>query len=469
MADEAAAVSHNYSVESTIYRRRSDGSLVGTPETPVTKSPASSQLDPHVVVAAVTPLPDAFLPIEEDSSEAQIEAPFIDSVPTYIAEEQFPIAGAPDSAFASDAGEVHINDVFDSGDEEFVSVIEPNKSKRQKLFQRKVKDDSKKFKKTPAGRVIHAIFSVLRVVVIVYLAIYIALGVWTSKSLQKTNATPAKPIAATAGQNWLLTGSDSRRGLTLHEQKVLHTGPDSGTQRTDVIMIVHIDAKGHPTLISLPRDSYVKIPAHTALDGTKVGTRKNKINAAYSFGGAPLLVATIEKNTGLHVDHYMEIGFAGIKEITDAVNGVRICVPRNYDDHNSNLHVKKGCQQMNGKKALAYVRMRYADPKGDLGRIQRQQQYIAAVLHKVATPGTLLNPFAMKNFSKAATDSVIVGTDDGVRDLLSLGMAMRNLSQGKGKVMTVPVSDPNATTAAGSSVLWDQAKAQELFKSLGAQ
>ena len=447
-------MSQNYSVESTIYRRRSDGTLVGTPETPIVKSHVDSQLDPGVVVAAVTPLPDAFLPVDAGNIETPNPAPSVDDF---------------ESGLSSEAGEVHINDVFDAGDEEFVSIVEPNKRTRQKLFQRKVKGDSKKFKKTPAGKFLHRMFAVLRIVVVAYLIIYIVLGVWTSKSLEKTNATPAKPIAATAGQNWLLIGSDSRRGLSTHEQKVLHTGPDTDTQRADVIMIVHIDEKGHPTLVSLPRDSYVKIPAHISSDGTKVETRKNKINAAYSFGGAPLLVATVEKNTGLHVDHYMEIGFAGIKEITDAVNGVRLCVPHNYDDKNSNLHVKKGCQEMNGKKALAYVRMRYADPKGDLGRIQRQQQYIAAVLHKVATPSMVLNPFAMKNFSQAATDSIIVGTDDGVRDLLSLGLAMRNLSQGNGKVLTVPVSDPNATTAAGSSVLWDKDKAEKLFKTLGAR
>ena len=124
---------------------------------------------------------------------------------------------------------------------------------------------------------------------------------------------------------------------------------------------------------------------------------------------------------------------------------------------------------MNGKKALAYVRMRYADPKGDLGRIQRQQQFMSAVLHKVSMPSTLLNPLAIKSLSDAGTSSVIVGETDGVVDIAKLGMAMRNISKGHGKVMTVPISDPNATTAAGSSVLWNHKKAEKLFKSLGAR
>lgn len=446
-----AEVSQNYSVDSTIYRRRSDGTLVGTPESSSTPS-RPANLDPAVAVVPVTPLPEAFQPV----GTSQPVTP-----PTTINEVQAAyIAEADESAYVYKEEAIAQDDV---------AVPATPKPSREKLFQRKVKKEASKFRTSPAGKLLHRIFAVLRIVVVAYVAIYIALGVWTSKSLEKTNATPKKPIAVTAGTNWLLVGSDSRRGLSTHMQKVLHTGKDTGSQRTDVIMIVHIDDKGQPTLVSLPRDSYVTIPAHTSSDGTKVGKRHNKINAAYSFGGAPLLVSTIEYNTGLHVDHYMEIGFAGIKEITDAVNGVRICVPRNYDDRKSNLHVKKGCQQMNGKKALAYVRMRYADPKGDLGRIQRQQQFMSAVLHKVATPSTLLNPLALKNLSAAGTSSVIVGQTDGVADIAKLGMAMRNISSGHGKVMTVPISDPNATTAAGSSVLWNHKKADQLFKSLGAR
>ena len=440
-------MSQNYSVDSTIYRRRSDGTLVGTPEN---SSPQSrpENLDPAVAVVPVTPLPEAFQPIEQMQSASPLQSGSAEPV---AAVSTPPLQAADDPSVPE------------------IEQVDFEKQTREKLFQRKVKKQASSFRKTPAGKILHRIFAVLRIIVVAYIAVYLALGLMTSKALEKTNATPAKPIATTSGTNWLLVGSDSRRGLSTHMQKVLHTGPDSGSQRTDVIMVVHIDEKGQPTLVSLPRDSYVTIPAHISSDGTKVGKRHNKINAAYSFGGAPLLVATIEANTGLHVDHYMEIGFAGIKEITDAINGVTICVPHNYDDRKSNLHVKKGCQHMNGKKTLAYVRMRYADPKGDLGRIQRQQQFMSAVLHKVATPATLLNPLAMKNLSDAGTSSVIVGQTDGVLDIVKLGMAMRKISSGHGKVLTVPISDPNATTAAGSSVLWNHKKAHQLFKSLGAR
>jgi LCP family protein required for cell wall assembly len=233
-------------------------------------------------------------------------------------------------------------------------------------------------------------------------------------------------------------------------------------------MLIHIGDNGKPTLISLPRDSYVTIPAHTALDGSAVEDRKNKINTAYGKGGAPLLVETVERNTGMHIDHYMEVGFKGIRDITDAVNGVNMCVSADVTDKNSGLNLLAGCQELNGKDALAYVRMRYADPKGDLGRVERQQQYLGAVMKKVATPAVLLNPISMWKLVNAGTASVNVGASDSVMDIANLAKAMRGLSNGSGTLTTVPVANADATTAAGSSVLWDDAAARELFVSLGA-
>jgi LCP family protein required for cell wall assembly len=199
-----------------------------------------------------------------------------------------------------------------------------------------------------------------------------------------------------------------------------------------------------------------------------VEDRKNKINTAYGKGGAPLLVETVERNTGIHIDHYMEVGFKGIRDITDAVSGVNMCVSTDVTDKNSGLSLLAGCQELNGKDALAYVRMRYADPKGDLGRVERQQQYLGSVMKKVATPAVLLNPISMWKLVNAGTASVNVGASDSVMDIANLAKAMRGLSNGNGSLTTVPVSNPDATTAAGSSVLWDDAAARELFVSLGA-
>lgn len=308
----------------------------------------------------------------------------------------------------------------------------------------------------------------IRNLVLVYLAFYVVLGFHAASSLNKIPAAANSVIADTSGTNWLLAGSDSREGLTKAERKELRTGADEGAQRTDTLMVIHITDEGTPTLISLPRDSYVVIPAHTALDGMEVTDRRNKINSAYGKGGAPLLVETVERNTGLHIDNYMEIGFKGIRDITNAVGGVNMCVPADVTDENSGLNLLAGCQELDGRNALAYVRMRYADPRGDLGRVERQQQFLSSVMKKAATPAVLLNPLSMWKLVDASTGSVNVGTGDSVQDLADLAIAMRSLSNGKGALLTVPVSTASATTAAGSSVLWDEVAARELFVSLGA-
>jgi LCP family protein required for cell wall assembly len=250
--------------------------------------------------------------------------------------------------------------------------------------------------------------------------------------------------------------------------KLLHTGMDNSSQRTDSIMIVHFGGGGKASLVSLPRDSLITLPQHL-YGKSLIPARFEKINAAYSFGGAPLLVKTVEQNTGLHIDHYMEVGFGGIRDLTDAVGGVRMCVPRRYLDADSGLDVQKGCQNMDGKTALAYVRMRHADPLGDLGRIQRQQQYLGAVLHKVLTPTVLLNPFAMQHLSKATTKALVVGRKDSLTDIGKLGLAMRSLMKGKGAVKTVPVASNSYFVGGVSYVLWDRDQAKALFHNLGAK
>lgn len=308
----------------------------------------------------------------------------------------------------------------------------------------------------------------IRNIVLAYLGFYLILGVHAANSLDKIPVTPGVTLADTSGTNWLLVGSDSREGLTKAERKELSTGKDEGSQRTDTVMIVHIDDNGKPTLVSLPRDSYVTIPAHVGLDGVAIEDRRNKINTAYGKGGAPLLVETVERNTGLHIDHYMEIGFKGIRDITDAVGGVNMCIPADVTDKNSGLNLLAGCQELDGKDALAYVRMRYADPKGDLGRVERQQQYLSSLMKKVATPAVLLNPISMWKLVDSGTESVNVGDGDSVIDISKLARAMRGLSNGNGTLTTVPVSQTDANTAAGSSVIWDEAAARELFISLGA-
>jgi LCP family protein required for cell wall assembly len=371
-------------------------------------------------------------------------------------------------------GTPEVNPDIDQIDEPIFSVTtfrsgEVNQTQTQPRVSRiTLPKFSARKSKSRYPRPVRYIRNIVLAYVLAYLGFYIFLGFNAANSLNKMPVSANVALADTAGTNWLLVGSDSREGLTEAERKEMRTGKDEGSQRTDTIMLIHVGDDGKPTLISLPRDSYVIIPAHIALDGSAVEDRKNKINTAYSKGGVPLLVETVERNTGLHIDHYMQVGFKGIRDITNAVGGVNMCVPADVTDKNSGLNLLAGCQELDGKNALAYVRMRYADPRGDLGRVERQQQFLSSVMKKVATPAVLLNPVSMWKLVDAGTASVNVGDSDSIMDIGKLARAMRGLSNGNGTLITVPVSDPDANTAAGSSVLWDDEAARELFISLGA-
>ncbi|GAA5047205.1 hypothetical protein GCM10023259_021640 [Thermocatellispora tengchongensis] len=258
--------------------------------------------------------------------------------------------------------------------------------------------------------------------------------------------------ADTPGTNWLLVGSDSRKGLSAAERRKLATGRAAG-QRTDTMMLLHIpEGDGRPTLVSLPRDSYVTIP----------GKGRNKLNAAYAFGGSRLLVQTVETVTDIRIDNYMEIGFAGFVDIVDAIGGVNICVKQNIKDPKAGINLKKGCQDMDGGTALGYVRTRATGALPDLDRTQRQRQFFGAVVKKAASPGVLLNPFTSLPLASAAADSVTVDDGTGAFDLLSLGLAM-----GDGPVTTaVPVGSTPTLPGVGSVVQWNREKALRLFEAL---
>jgi LCP family protein required for cell wall assembly len=301
---------------------------------------------------------------------------------------------------------------------------------------------------------------------IAYAAWLVFLTIYSAFALDKVDALSPDPIAQTDGSVWLLVGSDSRDGLTKKEQRRLRTGDTEG-QRTDTIMLVHQSIGSAPTLISIPRDSWVTIPAHTAGDGTQTEARGGKINSAYAFGGAPLLSQTIEYNTGLNVDHYMEVGMGGIVSMTDAVGGIEVCFDNAIQDENSGLDVQAGCQTLDGAEALAWVRMRYADPKGDLGRIERQRQYLALMVDQLLSIRTLVNPLRQWQIVNAMLDSVKVDTDTGLANLGLFGVGMGRLAAGGGEVTTVPIDDTDHWEAGQWVIKWDAAESDELFASLG--
>jgi LCP family protein required for cell wall assembly len=305
-------------------------------------------------------------------------------------------------------------------------------------------------KRRSGGR---TVFRVLLTVLLLFVVWLIAVPVYAWSQVTRVDAVPpGKRPADQPGKTFLLVGSDSREGLSKAEQKKLGTGSTAG-KRTDTIMIVYVPRGGKPALISLPRDSYVPIPGHS----------QNKINAAYSFGGPQLLVQTVEQSTGLRVDGYAEIGFGGFVSIVDAVDGVRMCLPSAIKDRDSHLDLKKGCQTLDGINALGYVRMRKADPRGDLGRVERQRAVLGAVAKKAATPMSVLNPVRYWNLCTSAAEAVRLGEDTSFAETVSLANAMRKIAGGQGLTLTVPVANPGAFTPVGSAVLWDTTNAKAMF------
>ena len=303
-------------------------------------------------------------------------------------------------------------------------------------------------------------FPMVRVLVVLLVAwlAFMAYTPWHAwKTVTKVDTTPGgtRP-AQSKGYNYLLVGSDSREGLTAAQKKEYATGNAAG-RRTDSIILVHVpQSGGKPSLVSLPRDSYVPIP----------GKGSNKINAAFSFGGPNLLVETVEQVTDLHIDGYVEIGFAGFASVVDSVGGVDICVPFRMNDKKAGINLQKGCQVLDGRNALGYVRARYSDPRGDIGRAERQRQFLSAIMKKALTPSTVLIPTRYWSFSHASAKGLIVGEDTSMRDASRVLLAMRAVSQDKGLSLVVPIQDLNYQTNAGSSVKWDTARAKALFTDL---
>jgi LCP family protein required for cell wall assembly len=301
----------------------------------------------------------------------------------------------------------------------------------------------------------HRVRRILLISVVVLLAYVVALATVFALSTNKIDAMPQSQAADTAGSNYLLVGTDNRENLSKKQRKQLHTGFSEGA-RTDSIMLLHVPTFGDPTLVSLPRDSWVPIAGHGS----------DKINAAYSFGGPPLLIDTVETVTGLRVDHYVEIGMDGVAGVVDSLGGVTLCPKQRYNDARSGLKVKAGCQEMDGKTALAYVRMRYSDPRGDIGRAERQREYIAAVGKKAMSPTTWLNPIKMFSVDTAAAGALTVDQSTGIVDDARLALALGRISMGSGESTSVPIENESLWVGGQQAVKWDTDKALQLFESM---
>ncbi|HET9171211.1 MAG TPA: LCP family protein [Actinospica sp.] len=267
------------------------------------------------------------------------------------------------------------------------------------------------------------------------------------------------------GTNWLLTGSDGRDSLTPAQVKALHTGSAASITgaRTDTIMILHYGASG-PDLISIPRDSYVAVPAYKDAKGVEHSASHNKINATYDLGGAQLLVQTVEQNFGIRIDHYLEIGFLGIVNMVNEVGGVNMCLKAAIHDTKSGANLSAGCQTLDGTQALAYVRSRYSLPNSDISRMSDQQGFIKAVVAAADRPGVYLDPFTLYPFVGAVLNSIAADDGTGLSDLLDLASNAKPLGSSGGTTGTMPIADESYfVSGIGDAVRIDKTRAAEVI------
>lgn len=276
---------------------------------------------------------------------------------------------------------------------------------------------------------------------------------WTAGTRVDAMPTGERP-ATQPGTAVLLVGSDGRDQLTPEERAELGTGSAEGA-RSDTMMVLYSPPSGRSVIMSLPRDSYVSIPGHG----------QDKLNAAFAFGGPQLLVTTVELNTGIRIDGYLEVGFLGVVKAVDAVGGIEICLDAPIQDRDSHLDLQAGCQTFDGVTALNYSRMRKADQRGDLGRVERQRQVIGTLMGEVVSPWTVVNPVRYWNLNMAARSSLARNPGFGPGALWGAGSTFVASAFGNGISVTVPVS--GTPTVGGQSVVtWDEAASQEMFQAI---
>lgn len=304
----------------------------------------------------------------------------------------------------------------------------------------------------------HPVRRTVLVVVLAWLLFMIGTPLFALTRGTVVEATPTgERPAEQPGRTVLLVGSDAREDMTAEERSELRTGSTEG-RRTDTMLLLYIPPSGDSALVSLPRDSLVSIP----------GQGQNKLNAAYAFGGAPLLVETIEQNTGVRVDDYLEIGFVGLVDMVDAVGGIEVCLESPMQDEDAHIDLPAGCQTLDGVTALGYVRMRKSDPRGDLGRMERQREVLAKVMKKATSPLSILNPVTYWKLNMAAAKSVARGEDTGLSALAATTLGLFQTATGAGLSLTVPIADANASTSVGSAVIWDEKASQEMFDAIAS-
>ncbi|WP_044363235.1 LCP family protein [Streptomyces natalensis] len=271
-----------------------------------------------------------------------------------------------------------------------------------------------------------------------------------------------------SGLNFLVVGTDGRDKITKEEKRAYHLG-GVPCHCTDTLMLVHLSAeRDRASIISLPRDSYAEVPAHQdPVTGRRHPRHPVKLNAAYAEGGPNLTVRTVEHMTGVHIDHYLEVDFTSFMHSVDAVGGVEVCTSRPLRDSFTGLDLPAGKHLLGGGQALQYVRSRHIDASADLGRMHRQQRFLASLIHKITSSGVLMNPIRFKDVAETMLESVRADSGFAANDLVDLGQAMRGFTPSSSEFVSVPLTKENLRLpGGGEAVRWDPVASQQLFQAI---
>lgn len=270
----------------------------------------------------------------------------------------------------------------------------------------------------------------------------------------------------------LLVGSDSRtdvHGNPLSEEELasFNAGDDEGVYNTDTIILIRVPQDGaSATAVSIPRDTYVhdeqfgnmkingvaatyKLAAAERLSEQGI-TDATRIERESIHAGRNGLVKAVADLTGVEVDHYAEVGLLGFVLLTDAIGGVEVCLNAPVQDEFSGANFPAGRQTLSGTEALSFVRQRHGLPRGDLDRVARQQAYMASMVNKLLSTGTVAKPTRIKELGEAVQRSVII--DDGW-DIVSFAMQMQNLAAGNVRFSTIPVTSVDGVGDYGESII----------------
>lgn len=245
------------------------------------------------------------------------------------------------------------------------------------------------------------------------------------------NRPPRAAGPAGEAMNILLLGTDRRSDVPTTGDAAEAEAWVAGEQRSDTMMLVHVAADRRSVqVVSLPRDSWVPVPGHG----------RAKINAAYSLGGLPLAVETVETLTDVRVDHVAVVDWDGFRALTDLVGGVRVQVPETVTDSIRGITWTAGEHLLNGEQALAYVGQRYGLPGGDLDRVQRQQAVLRTLMQESLHAEMRSDPDQVAHFVSEVLEHVAVDETWSLAGILGFSASLRNLRSADIRYLTVPVA-----------------------------